>query len=204
MFKHTIAIAAFVATTGAASAAVISGNDSFTLSSPNTVIPAASDVSVAGNVITLTLTDEQPAGTQDAAGNARYLLDLDDLGFTSGPYTIDAVGWDVTVTTLSGTTVFADSAIAIYRSNGTQGVQVDPFDGNFGQGTASAASSGLIHISPDTIPVFNDGKIFVEVFGNQAFGYELDGTVSIRVVPAPASVALMGLGAVSCRRRRRS
>ncbi|GMV26561.1 MAG: hypothetical protein AMXMBFR58_25920 [Phycisphaerae bacterium] len=141
-----------------------------------------------------------------------------DLGLPSGtPVTMTAVGWDVTLTTfgfswLSDMTVYWDDNIT---PDGF-GLFVTPGFADIGGGTnVFRSSGGMIDLSDNAIPdiLMPDGVMRWEFF--DTFQDDVDGVpegvwvqgsqfhFTFEYVPAPGSLALVGLAGLAAGRRRR-
>jgi len=133
-----------------------------------------------------------------------------DIG--AGDFGVGGIGWDLWATTPNAD-YLEMVRIAVVNSDG-QGVIISPFEysqvDRGDNGGDAYHASGWIDISDLRFgfPV-RDGEITMEFFltGNPLIGPEVSymdrSTLSIEVVPAPGTAALMGLGGVAVARRRR-
>lgn len=155
----------------------------------------------------------------DASGSSNNVVMLVDLnaalGGVAGSFaSMTGIGWDVTISTvgaswLSETTAYFDDNIA---PDG-MGLFLSPGAGDDLPGTASYSSGGIIDLSDNGIAdiALADGILrieFQESFDDITGDIDsfINGTFTIvadYTVPAPAGLAVLGLGGLVAARRRR-
>ena len=155
--------------------------------------------------------------------NERFVVDLAaELGFASGtPIEVTGIGWDVTLT--AGLDPFGESYLRdmyAYLSDVPDHFFDPLFDeevliqpavgaGFGGTGSYTSAIQPLSNFSGDGVLTLEDGLLYLmfnEVADNApgfVDGRWDSGFLRIEAVPAPSSLALLGLGGIASVRRRR-
>lgn len=146
----------------------------------------------------------------EGPGDPLNVVQLVNTGIANGQ--VVSIGWDVTL--------FADSPSWLSEltvgfsslSNPAGGVSVSPGFGDDFAGTASYTSGGLIDLVGlgFDFTLDADGILRLEFFeGFNDFALDWDGiwisgTLSVEVIPAPSTAALMGFAGLVASRRRRA
>ncbi len=139
-----------------------------------------------------------------------------ELDVGAGAYSVAGLGWDLSswAWTMGQTSAaLSDMKFAIVNSAG-DGVTFTPYAGNGAAG--AGATSGYVDLAAMGFDFdISDGKIYIELFSeNNVFAanndfqgqegsHTPDSIIEVDVVPAPGSLALMGLGGLAVARRRR-
>ena len=161
------------------------------------------------------LSDVESWDAQGSANNVVMLVDVNAALGGVGAASMTGIGWDVTISTVGAS--WLSEAGAYFDDNIAPdglGLFLSPGAGNDAPGTASFSSGGIIDLSDNNIAdiALADGILrieFIEGFDDVpgAIDAFMSGTFTIaadyNAVPAPAGLAILGLGGLVATRRRR-
>jgi hypothetical protein len=171
---------------------------------------------IASGTFNVALDNAEHWDLQGSPNNQILLVDVNAAlgGVVGAGATMTGIGWDVTTSTVGGSwlseaTFYFDDNIAPDLS----GLFLTPGVGNDFGGTASFASGGIIDLSDNGIPdiALADGVLRIELYESfddvaDAIDSFNSGSLTIvadYTVPAPAGLAVLGLGGLVAARRRR-
>lgn len=171
------------------------------------VLSAATPIAVptvAGEgVKTIAIGDYRHFNTQGSAFNKVVMLDVG----AGSSQTLGSIGWDLSSYAFSPATL-ADIRITIFNSSG-DGITLNPYDAAT-SGAGTSTSGGMIDLVAMGYDFsVADGVIYIEFHTNSNLlqgaeaAHTQESSISVGVVPAPGSLALMGLGGLAIARRRR-
>lgn len=211
--KKFLAISAVVGCTGFAMADTLTqGPLSFDDRVRTEAANYGADATTSGIVIPFDVTGIQSNNGAGDPGNTIVILDAAAAaGLPSGtPIEMNGVGWDVVIESF-GASWLSEIAVGFGAEGGPTEINLRPGAGtNAPGGPTPFASGGVLKF--DTIPLPNivlpNGNLQMEFF--ESFdddpaaidGQWVSGTLNIQVTPEPASLSLLGLGALALLRRR--
>jgi hypothetical protein len=150
--------------------------------------------------------------SMDEYGSANNVVLTIDLAAATGLGTnlhVDGIGWDNVLST-NGASWLSEATIAFEDTAQTAGVFLTPGNGDDMSGTSVAYSSGgVLPLADYGLDFYvTDGQLRIELFEayddvtGAADATWNSGTLTISATPEPATLALLGFGALALLRRR--
>jgi hypothetical protein len=217
----TVVIASIAGLAGSVSAATISNTTpsydtrTATVGGDLSGITVVSTNSRGGGIVNIDLSGLTSNDGPGAFANTLVTTDIAAaLGLASGTaLEVDAIGWDVTIETIGLS--WRSEAVITFEDADNPGaldaINLTPGLGDDSPGTTNYSSGGLLNLADNGLGniALTQGVLLNELFESYDDGpgadanYLQGSTITVSIVPAPASAALLGLGGLAATRRRR-
>lgn len=168
----------------------------------------------ASGTFTVDLSNAESWDALSDGSNMVMLVDVNAALGGVGAASMTGIGWDNSISTVGGS--WLSEAVMYFDDNiapDLSGLFLTTGVGDDFAGTASYSSGGILDLSDNAIPdiALADGILRIEFFENfddtaDAIDAFYGGTITIAAdytVPAPAGLAVLGLGGLVASRRRR-